>query len=74
MLAGLTMINPGARPNIDIDLSLAVLEVVRPKCRPLEQKEISDIVGCSRPYISYLERCGKEKIRKRHPELSEYLE
>ena len=67
------MADAGGKLTKSIDVKLSELEAMTPYGYTLEQKEISDYCGCSRPYISMIERSAKAKIKKKFPQLAEYL-
>ncbi|MCX4186742.1 sigma factor-like helix-turn-helix DNA-binding protein [Methylophaga sp. OBS4] len=57
----------------DIDLGLAVLDIVRPIGRALTHAEIGDICGCSGAYIHQVEQRAIKKIKRRLGNLSDFL-
>lgn len=52
-----------ANPDSDIDLSLAVLDVVRPRGMPLTCAVIAEVCGCTRQLIYQTESRAIRKIK-----------
>lgn len=52
-----------ANPDSNIDLSLAVLDVVRPRGTPLTCAVIAEVCGCARQLIYQTESRGLRKIK-----------
>lgn len=59
--------------NKDIDLCLAVLDIVRPSGRPLTQREIASVIGCSPAYVFQIEKNAITKIRQNMGDITDFI-